>query len=106
VAGKKLWEVPTATPYWAGVLSTAGGLVFTGAQTGEFMAYDADTGAKLWQFQTGSGISSLPITWERNGQQYVTVVSGGATLYGFLGGDAKLANVPAGSSVWTFKLID
>jgi alcohol dehydrogenase (cytochrome c) len=106
VAGKKLWEVPTATPYWAGVLSTAGGLVFTGAQTGEFLAFDADTGAKLWQFQTGSGISSLPITWERNGQQYVTVVSGGATLYGMLGGDAKLAQVPAGSSVWTFKLIE
>lgn len=104
--GRKLWESPTAAPYWSGVLSTAGGLVFTGAQTGEFMAFDADTGTKLWQFQTGSGISGLPITWELKGQQYVTVTSGAATLYGFLGGDAKLAQVPAGSSVWTFRLID
>ncbi len=106
VTGKRVWDVPTATPYWAGVLSTAGGLVFTGAQTGEFMAFDADTGSKLWQFQTGSGITGLPVTWEHKGQQYVTVTSGAATVYGFLAGDAKLAQVPAGSSVWTFKLID
>ncbi len=106
VTGKRVWEVPSPTPFWAGVLSTAGGLVFTGAQTGEFMAFDADSGSKLWQFQTGSGIAGLPVTWEHKGQQYVTVTSGAATVYGFLGGDAKLAQVPAGSSVWTFKLLD
>lgn len=106
VAGKPLWRVALKSPQWAGVLSTAGGLVFTGAQTGEFIAYDADTGAKLWQFQTGSGISGLPITWELDGQQYVTVTSGAAHVYGFLAGDPALGNVPAGASVWTFKLID
>jgi len=106
VSGKKLWEAPTAAPYWSGVLSTAGGLVFTGAQTGEFMAFDADTGKKLWQFQTGSGISGLPITWEREGKQYITVTSGAATVYGALAGDPKLAQVPAGGSVWTFSLMD
>jgi alcohol dehydrogenase (cytochrome c) len=106
VAGKPLWEVKTPTPYWAGVLATAGGLVFTGAQTGEFMAFDADSGNKLWQFQTGSGIAGLPITWEHKGRQYVTVTSGAATVYGFLAADARLAQVPPGSSVWTFKLID
>jgi alcohol dehydrogenase (cytochrome c) len=65
------------------VLSTGGGLVFTGAQTGEFLAFDADTGKELWRFQTGSGIAGLPITWERNGKQYVTVTSGAATVYVF-----------------------
>jgi alcohol dehydrogenase (cytochrome c) len=106
VAGKALWEAPTATPFWAGVLSTAGGLVFTGAQTGEFLAFDADTGVKLWQFQTGSGITGLPITWEYKGQQYVTVTSGAASLYGAFGNDPNLQQVPAGSSVWTFRLSD
>ena len=102
--GRKLWEAPSKTPNWAGVVSTAGGLVFTGAQTGEFMAFDAKTGKKLWQFQTGSGISGLPIVWERNGKQYVTVTSGAATVYGALAGDPELANMVPGSSLWTFAL--
>lgn len=106
VAGRKLWEVPSKAPYWSGVVSTAGGLVFTGAQTGEFMAFDARTGKKVWQFQTGSGISGLPIVWERDGKQYVTVTSGAATVYGALAGDPELANMVPGSSLWTFALRD
>lgn len=107
VTGKRVWEVPSNIPFYAGVLSTDGGLVFTGALTGEFMAFDAGSGKKLWQFQTGSGITGLPITWERNGKQYVTVLSGhGTNLYGALKGDPGLANVPAGGSVWTFALLD
>ncbi|MDB5858664.1 MAG: PQQ-dependent dehydrogenase, methanol/ethanol family [Ramlibacter sp.] len=104
VAGKKIWESPTKAPYWSGVVSTAGGVVFTGAQTGEFMAFDARNGTKLWQFQTGSGITGLPIVWERNGKQYVTVTSGAATVYGALSGDPELTNVVPGSSLWTFAL--
>jgi alcohol dehydrogenase (cytochrome c) len=104
VTGKKVWEVDSKAPHWAGVLSTAGGLVFTGAQTGEFMAFDSSNGQKLWQFQTGSGITGLPITWERDGKQYVTIVSGAATVYGALAGDPELANMSAGSMLWTFAL--
>jgi alcohol dehydrogenase (cytochrome c) len=96
--------VRNKSPNWAGVLSTATGVVFTGSQTGQFKAFDAKTGKKLWSFQTGSGISGLPIAWEKNGRQYVTVTSGAATVYGALAGDPELANVPAGSSLWTFAL--
>ena len=102
--GKKVWEVRSKAPNWAGVLSTGGGLVFTGAQTGEFMAFDAATGKKLWQFRTGSGITGLPIAWERNGKQYITILSGSATVYAALAGDPELANIPSGGSVWTFAL--
>jgi alcohol dehydrogenase (cytochrome c) len=105
LTGKRVWEVPSKAPNWSGVLSTAGGVVFTGAQTGEFMAFDSRTGKKLWQFQTGSGITGLPISWERNGKQYITVLSGAATVYAALTGDPELANVPAGGSVWTFALM-
>jgi alcohol dehydrogenase (cytochrome c) len=104
LTGKTKWEFPTPTPFWAGVLSTAGNLVFTGAQTGEFMAFDAGSGKKLWQFQTGSGITGLPITWSHKGKQYVTVTSGSATVYLAYTGDPNLANVPSGSSVWTFAI--
>jgi alcohol dehydrogenase (cytochrome c) len=105
VAKKKLWEVNFKTPQWAGMLSTATGVLFTGTQTGQFKAYDAKTGKELWSFQTGSGITGLPIAWEHQGRQYITTTSGAATVYGALGGDTQLANVPAGGSVWTFALM-
>ncbi len=104
VSGRKVWEVRSKTPHWSGVLSTASGLVFAGSQTGRFFAVDAASGKELWGFQTGSGIAGLPIAWERDGRQYITVMSGAATVYGALAGDPELANVPAGSSVWTFAL--
>ncbi len=104
VAAKPVWRVLNKSPFWSGVLSTAGGVVFTGSQSGQFFAVDSATGKKLWSFQTGSGISGLPITWERNGRQYVTVLSGSATVYAALSGDPDVANVPAGGSVWTFAL--
>jgi alcohol dehydrogenase (cytochrome c) len=103
-AGKAVWRVLNKSPFWSGVLSTAGGVVFTGSQSGQFMAFDSASGKRLWSFQTGSGISGLPITWERNGRQYVTVLSGSATVYAALAGDPDVANVPAGGSVWTFAL--
>lgn len=103
-SGKKAWEVMLKSPNWAGVLTTAPGLVFTGTQTGEFKAFDATNGRELWSFQTGSGITGLPITWEKDGRQYITITSGAATVYGALAGDPELANVPDGSSLWTFAL--
>ena len=103
-AGKAVWRVLNKSPFWSGVLSTDGGVVFTGSQNGQFIAFEAKTGKRLWSFQTGSGITGLPITWERDGRQYVTVLSGAATVYGALAGDPDVANVPAGGSVWTFAL--
>jgi alcohol dehydrogenase (cytochrome c) len=103
--GKKVWEVNSKAPNWSGVLSTASGLVFVGTQTGLFQAHDAKDGKPLWQFQTGSGITGLPIAWERDGKQYITVTSGSATVYAALAGDPELANVPAGGSLWTFALL-
>ena len=76
LTGKAKWEAPSDIPRFSGVLSTAGGLVFSGQLTGEFEAFDADTGKKLWQFQTGSGIEGQPVTWEQDGVQYVAVSVG------------------------------
>ena len=63
MTGKAKWEAPSDIPRFSGVLSTAGGVVFSGKLTGEFEAFDAETGNKLWQFKTGSGIEGQPITW-------------------------------------------
>jgi alcohol dehydrogenase (cytochrome c) len=81
---------------------TASNLVFTGVMTGEFQALDADTGKVLWSFQTPSGIVGQPVTWERDGKQYVTVMSGIGGVYAMRGGDPNLQNQPTGVSLWTF----
>ena len=58
MTGKSKWQMAwPGQPSMAGTLSTAGGLVFTGAATGEFMAVDANTGKKLYEFNVGTGIS-------------------------------------------------
>jgi alcohol dehydrogenase (cytochrome c) len=87
------------------MLSTGGGLLFTGKETGEFMAIDAETGKTLWQFQTGSGVNAMPVTYTLNGRQYVTVLSGIGGLW-WNAAREQLKNVPPGGSVWTFALMD
>src|SRR3954451_135154 len=104
LTGKAKWEVPSDVPRFSGVLSTAGGVVFAGKLTGEFEAFDAASGNKLWQFKTGSGIEGQPITWEQDGVQYVAVSVGIGGVYNLFAGDERLAKVPAGGSLWVFAL--
>jgi alcohol dehydrogenase (cytochrome c) len=106
VTGKSKWEVPYASPNFSSTMVTASNLVFTGVMTGEFQALDADTGKILWSFQTPSGIVGQPITWERNGKQYVTVLSGIGGVYAQRAGDPNLDNLPTGVTLWTFALFD
>jgi alcohol dehydrogenase (cytochrome c) len=106
ITGKSKWETPYRSPNYSSTLVTASNLVFTGVMTGEFQAVDADTGKILWSFQTPSGIVGQPVTWERNGKQYVTVMSGIGGVYALRSGDPNLVNVPTGVSLWTFGLFD
>ena len=103
LTGEKKWDMPlTDLPSSAGMLATAGGLVFTGKLTGEFLALDAATGKPLWQFQTGSSVNATAITYTLGGRQYVSIASGrGGTLANRYAAEA----VPAGGSVWTFALM-
>jgi alcohol dehydrogenase (cytochrome c) len=106
LTGKSKWETPYQSPNFSSTMVTASNLVFTGVMTGEFQALDADTGKILWSFQTPSGIVGQPVTWERNGKQYVTVMSGIGGVYAQRAGDPNLENLPTGVSLWTFTLFD
>jgi alcohol dehydrogenase (cytochrome c) len=104
LTGKSKWQLAwPGQPSMAGTLSTGGGLVFTGAATGEFLAVDASNGKKLWEFQTSSGIIGLPVTWEHQGKQYVTITVGAGGVWALMG-DERMANTPAGGSLWTFAI--
>ena len=104
--GEWVWEYKNEAPLWSGVMTTAGGLVFFGTPEGEFIALDDETGEKLWSFQTGSGIVGQPVTWEQDGEQYVSVISGWGGAVPLWGGEvAKKVNyLNQGGMLWTFKL--
>jgi len=76
--GQQAWSFPLPSPPWAGVLSTAGGLVFGGSNEGNFFALDAATGKPLWQFQTGAAIEASPMSFMADGKQYIAIAAGRA----------------------------
>src|SRR5204863_3844602 len=91
---KLKWEWKHTSPTWAGVLSTAGGLVFTGDAEGNFIALEAASGKVLWHFQCGASVFSSPMSFAIDGKQYVAVAAGSA-LFAFglpCGGRLRVAD--------------
>ncbi len=103
LTAKPKWSVPIMGELpGSAVLVTGGGLLFTGKHSGEVVAVDADNGTQLWSFRTPSGVNAQPVTWTRNGRQYVTILSG---IGGTTSQRRGLPDVPLGGSVWTFALM-
>ncbi|MEL0169617.1 MAG: PQQ-dependent methanol/ethanol family dehydrogenase [Pseudomonadaceae bacterium] len=104
--GQEIWRYQNEAPLWGGVLSTKGNLVFTGNPEGYLMAFDSRNGEKLWQFNTGSGVIGSPVTWEMDGEQYVSVMSGWGGAVPLWGGHVaeRVKNFTQGGTLWTFKL--
>jgi alcohol dehydrogenase (cytochrome c) len=76
--GKLKWEFRHLSPTWSGVLSTAGGLVFTGDAEGNFIVLDAASGKPLWHFQTGAAVYASPMAFAIDGKEYVAIAAGSA----------------------------
>ena len=70
------WRVDLESPWNGGTLATAGNLVFQGDAAGNFSAYSADAGEKLWSFPAQSGIIAAPMSYSIDGQQYVAIMVG------------------------------
>jgi alcohol dehydrogenase (cytochrome c) len=112
--GQKVWTHPYPnSPTWGSMLTTAGGLVFTGGTNDrKIHAFDAASGKLLWEFVTASGIVAPPTTYSVNGKQYVAVHSGwGGDPRGMNNGLNRLfpgryPEVPEGGTVSVFALPD
>ena len=105
VRQREVWRYDHVGAWNGGVLSTAGNLVFQGSGDGHFNAFDATTGERLWRYATQSGIVAAPVTWELDGEQYVTVNVGWGGAGALVGGDAaKLSNLHTRGRVLTFRL--
>ena len=81
--GEIEWEYKYHLGTWsAGVLATAGRVVFSGSRKGNLMAFDSRTGELLWSFQTGGQIDSAPISYAVDGRQHLALAAG-TVLYSF-----------------------
>lgn len=82
--GKIKWEheYPGRGSGMAGILTTAGNLVFTGDPAANLVAYNAKTGAALWHSRLGVPVANGPMTYELDGRQYL-VVGAGDQLFAF-----------------------
>ncbi len=81
--GELVWErkhEPRLTDnFMPGLASTVAGLVF-GSDQSTFFALDADNGEVLWSTETGGTIIASPMTFEANGEQFVSIAAGGDLL--------------------------
>lgn len=101
VLQKAKWTVEHVAPWNGGTLTTAGNLVFQGSADGRFVAYDASTGAKLWESPTGTGVVAAPVTYAIDGKQYVSIAVGWGGVFGL---SARATNLNTPGTVYTFAL--
>ncbi|MCG8378674.1 MAG: PQQ-binding-like beta-propeller repeat protein, partial [Proteobacteria bacterium] len=103
--GDLIWNRPQSYPATSGLVSTAGGLVFSGTASGFFEAVDDETGETLWKFNVGAGIHGNPTTFTVNGRQMVAIVygPGGGSLWPLAYGEFMKVN-NRGGGVMVFAL--
>jgi quinohemoprotein ethanol dehydrogenase len=89
-ARKEVWRAELGHPWNGGVVSTAGNLVFQGTGMGEFIAYRADTGERLWSAETEAGVLAAPISYSVDGEQYVAIEVGWGGAFGLAAGELAL----------------
>jgi len=106
VQQKQVWAVDRPGPWNGGVLSTAGNLVFEGTASGDFEAYRASTGEKLWSTPAQTGVMAGPATYTANGEQYVAVLAGWGGVFPLATGEVsfKSGRVRNVSRMLVYKL--
>jgi alcohol dehydrogenase (cytochrome c) len=75
-AGKVVWEARRRQTPDMGILTTAGGVLFTGFMDRQFLAYDQQTGKELWRTGVSGVPNASPITYAVDGKQYIAIVTG------------------------------
>jgi len=99
---KIAWTANYKSPCYSGTFTTNGSLVFAGQVNGEYDAFDASNGQKLWSAQLDAGVAAPGMTYSVNGKQYVAIYAGGST-FSF---EATITGekFPHGDSVYAFAL--
>ena len=108
VSGDIAWEKRYEIIPHAGLLSTAGGLLFNATYDGWMEALDAQSGDLVWRFNLGSGTNGGIVSYESGGEQYIAVATGHGSYVGRALADAyhkdDLINYQESALVVAFKL--
>lgn len=98
--GKIAWDYPQVGTgrSWAGIVTTASGLLFFGDDAGELEAVDAESGSALWHFNTGQNIHASPMTFAVDGVQYVAIAAGSDLFCFALPPEARTPKAPIGEA--------
>jgi quinohemoprotein ethanol dehydrogenase len=94
VQQKAAWTIERPGPWNGGTLVTAGNLVLEGTAAGNFEAYRANNGAKLWSFVAQTGVMAGPVTYEARGEQYMAVLAGWGGVFPLAAGEVSFASGP------------
>ncbi|MDQ2805191.1 MAG: PQQ-dependent dehydrogenase, methanol/ethanol family [Pseudomonadota bacterium] len=103
--GKMAGKLPLPYPMLGGMLATPS-LVFFGQPDGKVMAADAKTLKKVWEFDTGGGVSAPPMAFSVNGKEYIALLvgQGGAWDKWFIESTPDLKKIEPGSMLYVFGL--
>jgi quinohemoprotein ethanol dehydrogenase len=101
VQQKEVWRQEHVSPWNGGTLATAGNVVFQGTADGRFMAFEAKSGAKLWEAPMGTGVVAGPSTYMVNGKQYVSIAAGWGGAFGV---NNRASDRKGPGTVYTFAL--
>ena len=70
--GKVVWNHETGEDEnGAGILTTAGHLLFSADTSGNLLALDAASGKTLWHLNAGGRVAASPMSYQLDGRQYV-----------------------------------
>jgi len=103
IARQPRWVIDYPFAVNGGTLTTAGNLVFQGGADGLLRAFTADEGDLLWSVDLGVGIMAPPVTYELDGQQYLSVLVGWGGSSGLIGPNDS-GEYKAEGRLWTFML--
>jgi alcohol dehydrogenase (cytochrome c) len=94
-----------AYPNFAGVLSTAGGIVVTALLDGTVLALDDQTLEELWRINVGTGFNAPPMTYAVDGKQYIAIASGlFRNARNKLSRAPEMRNAAQATVIWVFGL--
>ncbi len=101
---EEVWRIQHPGSWNGGLLTTHGNLLFQGNSSGKFVAYRADTGEELWSTPAQTGVIAPPITYEIDGEQYVSVVAGWGGAFALAAAAAEGYNLRPVGRILTYKL--
>jgi alcohol dehydrogenase (cytochrome c) len=103
---KLAFENLTREVQTSGILTTAGGLMFSGASDRYFRAMDVKDGKELWRSREQDVACSAPMTYMVDGKQYVSIIAGnpGNACIGRARATLEYPRPAESVVLWTYQL--